>query len=106
VYSKSRSTLSQLMAPLRGGKQVSRMCGISLAFAMSSIFLVFFSSVDRDGLAQAVEGEAWSPLIDDAWTPIDNPLSYMTLSVIKSIKTSSTTFSTVLSSSDIQAQVN
>jgi hypothetical protein len=44
---------------------------------------------------RAVEGEAWSPLIDDAWTPVDNPHSDMTLSVIKSIKTSSTTFSEV-----------
>jgi hypothetical protein len=82
------------------------MHGISLAFAMSSQCLVCFSSVGQDGPAREVEGEAWHPLADDAWTPIDNPHSDMTLSVIKSFKTSSTTFLAVLSSSDIQAWVN
>jgi hypothetical protein len=65
------------------------------------------SLIGRSGwTGRAVEGEAWTPLVDDAWTPVDNPLSDMTLSVIRSIKTSSTTFSAVLSSSDIQAWVN
>ena len=80
------------------------MCGISLTFLMSSMCLVRFSSVGQDGLARAVEAEAWSPLIDDAWTHVGNPLSNMTLSVIKSIKTSSTNFSVALNTSDIRTQ--
>jgi hypothetical protein len=82
------------------------MHGISLEFAMSSLCLVRFSLVGRDGPMRAVEGEAWGPLIDDAWIPVDNPHSDMALSFIKSIKTSSTTFSATLKSSDIQAWVN
>jgi hypothetical protein len=82
------------------------MHGISLAFAMSSLCLVRFSSIGRDGPVRVVEGEAWGPLVDNDWTPVDNPCFDMTLSVIKSIKTSSTTFSSVLSSSDIQDWVN
>jgi hypothetical protein len=48
----------------------------------------FLIGLVRDVPARAVDGEAWTPLVDDAWTPVDNPLSDMTLSVIKSIKTS------------------
>ena len=68
-----------------------------------------FSSLDclsegsRDGPTQEVEGEYGNAPEDDACTPVDTPLSNMTLSVIKSIKTSSTIFSAVLSSSNIQA---
>jgi hypothetical protein len=50
-----------------------------------------------------VDREVDSPLIDDACTPIDNPLSDMTLLVIRSRSTSITDSSTVLSSSDIHA---
>jgi len=82
------------------------MCGIGLAFAMSSVFLVYFSSIGHDGMVRAMEGEACTPLVDEAWTPIDNPHSELTLLVIKSIKTSSTNFSAALSSSNIQARVN
>jgi hypothetical protein len=80
------------------------MLRINLAFTRSSLCLVHFSSVGRDGLARAVDGEADSPLIDDACRPVDNPLSDMTLSVIKSRSTSVTDSSTVVSSSDIRAR--
>jgi hypothetical protein len=80
------------------------MLRINLAFARSSLCLVHFSSDGRDGLARAVDGEAGSPLVDDACTPVDNPLSDMTLSVIRSRSTSVTDSSTALSSSDIRAR--
>jgi hypothetical protein len=48
-----------------------------------------------------VDGEVGSPLIDDACTPVDID---MTLSVMRSIITSSTTFSAVLNSSDIHTR--
>jgi hypothetical protein len=60
----------------------------------------------RDGPARAVEGEVGSAPEDDACTPVDILCSNMTLSVIKSIRTSSTIFSTALSSSDIQTWVS
>jgi hypothetical protein len=80
------------------------MLGIILAFTRSSLCLVFFSSTGRDGLARAVDGEAGSPLIDNACSPVDTPLSDMTLSVIKSRRTSVTDSSTAVSSSDIRAR--
>jgi hypothetical protein len=70
----------------------------------SSLCLVLFSSAGRDGPARAVDGEADSPLVDDACRPVDNPLSDMTLSVIKSRSTSVTDSSTAVSSSDIRAR--
>jgi hypothetical protein len=61
---------------------------INLAFAKSSLCLVLLS---WDGSAPwEVDGEADSPLVEDACTPIDTPLSDMTLSVIKSRRTSVT----------------
>jgi hypothetical protein len=80
------------------------MLGINLAFARSPLCLVRFSSVGRDGLARVVDGEVGSPLVDDACIPVDNPLSDMTLSVIKSRSTYVTDSSTVMSSSDIRAR--
>jgi hypothetical protein len=78
------------------------MVGINLAFARSSLCLVHFSSDGRDGLAlRAVDGEAGSPLVDDACTPVDID---MTLSVMRSIITSSTACSAALNSSDIHAR--
>jgi hypothetical protein len=74
------------------------MLRIILEFVRLSLCLVLFSSDGRDGPAQAVDGEASSPLMDDACIPIDID---MTLLVIKSIKTSSTMLSTMLNSSDI-----
>ena len=60
----------------------------------------------RDGPARAVEGEDGNAPEDDSYTPVDIPRSDMNLSVIKSIITSSTIFSVVLSSSDIQTWVS
>ena len=80
------------------------MIGINLAFTRSSLFLVHFSSRGRDDPTRAVDREADSPVIDDAYGPVDNPLSDMTLSVIKSRSTSVTDSSTALSSLDICAQ--
>jgi hypothetical protein len=51
-----------------------------------------------------VDGEDASPLVDDAWTPVDNPHSDMTLSVLSSRRTSVTDSSRTVSSSDIHAQ--
>jgi hypothetical protein len=80
------------------------MLGINLAFARSSLCLVHFSSVGRDGPAQAMDGEATSPLVDDACRPVDSPLSDMNLSVLKSRSTLVTDSSTVVSSLDIHAR--
>jgi hypothetical protein len=78
------------------------MVGINLSFARSSLCLVRFLSDGQDGLApQAVDGEASSPLINDACTPVDID---MTLLVMSSIKTYSKTFSTTLNSSDIHTR--
>jgi hypothetical protein len=79
------------------------MLGINLAFARLSLCLVHFSYTSRDGPARAVDGEVDSPLIDDACILVDNPLSDMTLSVIKSRSTFVTDSSTAMSSSDIRA---
>ena len=80
------------------------MVGINLAFTRSSLCLVLFSSDGQDGLDRVVDEEVGSPLMDDACTPMDNPLSDMTLLVIRSIKTSSTTFSAALNSFDIHTR--
>jgi hypothetical protein len=80
------------------------MLGISLAFARSSLCLVLFSSAGRDGPARAVDGEACTPHVDDACTPVDSPLPDMVLSAIKSIRTSVAVASSAVSSSDIHAR--
>jgi hypothetical protein len=80
------------------------MLAISLAFARSSLCFVGFSSTCWDGPIQAVDGEATTPLFDDAWNPVDIPLSDMTLSVLKSRRTSVTNSSIAVSSSDIHTQ--
>jgi hypothetical protein len=77
------------------------MIGINLTFTTSSLCFIHFSSSSWDGPARVVEGETCSPLVDDACIPVDNPHSDMTLSVINSIKNSSTTFSATLNASDI-----
>jgi hypothetical protein len=78
------------------------MIGISLAFAKSSLCLVHLSRDVPD--PWAVDGEADSPLVDDACIPVDTPLSEMTLSIIKSRRNYVTDSSTVVSSSDIHAR--
>ena len=75
---------------------------ISLAFSKSSLCLVRFSSDYWDDPAsRVVDGEAGSPLLDDACIPVDID---MTLSFMRLIKTSSATPSAMLKSSDIHAQ--
>jgi hypothetical protein len=65
-------------------------------FARSSLCLVLFSTDGQDGPdPRAVDGEACIPLVDDACTPIDID---MTLSVMRSIRTSSKTLSVALNS--------
>jgi hypothetical protein len=77
------------------------MVGIIFAFARSSLCLVLFSTDGRDDLApRVVDGEACSPLIDDACIPIDIDITHL---VMRSMRTSLTNFSAVLNSSDIHA---
>jgi hypothetical protein len=52
-------------------------------------------------LYESVDGEVGSPLMDDSCRPVDID---MTLSFMRSIKTSSATPSAALKSSDIHAQ--
>jgi hypothetical protein len=78
--------------PLKGGIYAGNMLRINLAFARSSLFLVCFSSSGWDGTTRALDEEVGSHLVDDACTPIYNPLSDMTLSVIKSRSTSDSDF--------------
>jgi hypothetical protein len=78
------------------------MVGISFAFAVSSLCLVLFYVDGWDNLAlRVVHREACTILVDEACMPIDID---MTLSIMRSIKTSSTTFSAALKSSDIHAR--
>jgi hypothetical protein len=88
------------------GIYLGKMLGIIFTVVKSFPSLDHLSEGDRDGPAQAVEGEASSMPEDDACTPVDIPHSDMTLSSIKSIRTSSTIFSAVLSSFDIQTWVS
>jgi hypothetical protein len=69
---------------------VGNIIEINLAFARSSLCLVHFSFDGQDGPSpRVVDGEAGSTLIDDSCTPTDID---MTLSLMRSIKTSSKTF--------------
>jgi hypothetical protein len=80
------------------------MDGTNFALAMSSLRLVILSASARDVPSQAVDREACTPLIDEAWTPVDILLSDMTLSVIKSRRTYVMDSSSVVSSSDIRTR--
>jgi hypothetical protein len=73
----------------------------NFVLAMSYLCLVLLSALVQDVSTREVDWEACTPLIDDAWTLVDIPLSDMTLLVIKSRRTSLTDSSTVVSSSDI-----
>jgi hypothetical protein len=66
---------------------------------LSSLFI----GTGQDGLARAVDGDACTILVDESCTPVDNPLSDMTLSVIKSRSTSVTDSSTAVSSLNMHA---
>jgi hypothetical protein len=80
------------------------MDGTNLALAISSLCLVLCSALARDVLARAVDGEACTPLVEDACKPVDNPHSNMTLSVLRLESTSLVDSSAVLNSSDIRAR--
>jgi hypothetical protein len=104
VYSKYLGMLSRFTGSLRGGMKVGNIVEINLEFARSSLCLIRFSSDGQDGPApREVDGYACIVLVDESCTPIDNPLSNMTLSVIRSTSTSHTYSLTVLRSSDIHA---
>ena len=80
------------------------MVKISFAFSRSSLCLVLFSVMTRDGPdPRAVDGEAYTPLVDDACTPTYITLSYITLAFIRLMSTSFTDSSTALSYVDIHA---
>jgi hypothetical protein len=91
---------------LSGGIYLGKILGIIFIVVKSFSSLDHLSEGNQDGLARAVEGEDGNAPKDDACTPIDIPHSDMTLSIIKSIRTSSTIFSATLSSSNIQAWVS
>jgi hypothetical protein len=95
--------MSQFIVLFSGGIYLGKILGIIFKVAKLFLSLDRLFEGGRDGPARAVEGEAGNALEDDASTPVDTPRSDMTLSFIKSIKTSSTTFSVALSSVDIQA---
>jgi hypothetical protein len=78
------------------------MDGINFALARSYLCLVLFSIVGRDGPdPRVVDGKSCTVLVDEASTPVDID---MTLSVMRSIKNSSKTFSAALNLSDIHAR--
>jgi hypothetical protein len=73
---------------------------MSFTFVKSSRCLVCFSIAAQDGPdPRAVDVDACTPLVDEAWTPID-----MTFSVMRSMRISSMDFSTSLKSPDMHAQ--
>jgi hypothetical protein len=83
---------------------VGNIVKINLEFTRSSLCLVHFSSDGRDGSApRAVDKDACTILVDEECTPTYNPLSDVTLLVIKSRSNSVTDSSTALSSSNICA---
>jgi hypothetical protein len=92
--------------PLSGEIYLGKTVGIIFTVAKSFPRLDHLSEGNWDGPSQAVEGKAGNSPKDDACTPVDILHSDMTLSVINSIKTSSTIFSVALSLSDIQAWVS
>jgi hypothetical protein len=72
---------------------------MSFSFTKSLRCLLHFSVTVWDGPDQcALDGEACNPLIDEACAPLD-----MNFSSMRSIKISSTNFSTALRSLDIHA---
>jgi hypothetical protein len=76
------------------------MDGISFAFTKSSRCLVLFSVAARDGPdPRAVDGEACTPHVDEAWMPAD-----ITFSAMRSIRISSMDFSAALISSDMHTR--
>jgi hypothetical protein len=80
------------------------MDGTNLTLAISSLCLVLHSASARDVPARAVDGEACTPLVDDACKPVDNPHSDMTLLVLRLASTSLADSLAALNSSDIRAR--
>jgi hypothetical protein len=80
------------------------MDGTKFTLARSSLCLVLISASARDVPAQVVDGEAFTPLVNDSYKPVENPLSNMTLSALRLTSTSLTDSSVALNSSDIYAQ--
>jgi hypothetical protein len=73
---------------------------MSFALTKSSRCLVCFFVAAWDGPdPRAVDGDACTPLVDEAWMP-----SKITFSAMRSIRISSTDFSTVLISSEIHTR--
>jgi hypothetical protein len=76
------------------------MDGISFAFAKSSRCFVRFSVVAQDGPdPRAVDEDACTPLVDEAWMLVD-----ITFSSMRSIRISSMDFFVVLISSDMHTR--
>jgi hypothetical protein len=73
----------------------------NFALAALSLCLVLDSTLAQDVPTRVVDDEAATPLDEKAWTPVDIPLFYMTLYVLKLASTSLTDYSVVLSSSDM-----
>ena len=92
--------------PLSGGIYLGKILGIIFIVEKSFMSLDRLSEGSQDGLARAVEGEDGNAPKENACTPVYIPRSNMTLSVIKSIKNSSTIFSVALSSFNIQTWVS
>jgi hypothetical protein len=98
--------MSQFTVPPSGGICLGNILGIIFTVTKSFPSLDHLSEGIQDGLARTVEGEDGNVPEDDSCTPVEIPRSDMTLSVIKSIRTSSTIFSAALSSSNIPAWVS
>jgi hypothetical protein len=75
------------------------MDGTNFALATSFLCLVLLSTPVRDVLARAIDGEAFTPLVDDAFKPVENPLFDMILSAMRLASTSLTDSSVALNSS-------
>jgi hypothetical protein len=84
----------------RGGMYSGRMDDKNFAFAKSSLCLVLFSVAARDGLdPREVNGEACTPLSDEACMPTN-----ITFSVMRSMSIYFIDSSIALSSSNINAR--
>jgi hypothetical protein len=69
-------------------------------FTKSSRCFIHFSVTSRDGLdPRAIDGDSCTPLVDEAWMPVD-----ITFWAMRSIRISSIAFSTVLISSNMHTQ--
>ena len=76
----------------------------TFTLVMSSLCLVLLSVLARDVPSRTIDGKACVPRVDDAYKPIDNPLSDMNHLVLRLTSNSLTYSSAALSSSDIYAQ--